>query len=110
MPTWTAAGRCMSSAGRLKKLKYAWKELGLETGSLLSPTDQGVRNPSLNYSHVEICHIIYWQFFFPWQLVFHILTFHLHGSTPQESGLRAQNMIIILGSIVNVIGGTCMII
>ena len=63
MPTWIAAGRCMSSAGRLKKLKYAWKKLGLETGSLLSPTDQGVRNPSLNCSHVEICHIIYWHFF-----------------------------------------------
>jgi hypothetical protein len=53
MPTWTAAGRYMSSAGRLKKLKYAWKELGLETGSLLSPTDQGVRNLSLNHSDVK---------------------------------------------------------
>lgn len=64
MPTWTAAGRYMSSAGRLKKLKYAWKELGLDTDSLLSPTEQGVRNFSLNHSDVKFVMLNTDVFFF----------------------------------------------
>lgn len=77
MPTWNAAGRCMSSAGRLKKLKSAWKELGLDTRSLLSHTDQGVRNSFTcgNLSYYMLAFV-----FLQWHLVFMVA--HAFSSRP----------------------------